>query len=34
MLTYLQSLVRVDQDEAGLDAGMVDRYGPRVLAQH
>lgn len=33
MLTYLQSLMSAGRDEPGLDEGMVDRYGPRVLVQ-
>lgn len=32
MLTYLQKMMAVDADTAALDAAMVDRYGPRVMA--
>ncbi len=32
MLSYLQKLVDEGRDAAGQDAGMADRYGPRVLA--
>jgi hypothetical protein len=32
MLTYLEKLVDEGKDAAAIDTGMVDRYGPRVLA--